>query len=226
MAGKAFHGRPGPPRFSGVAEIEVGNSFCSGSFVVSPALDLTVDGPAYLFTSGHCILGVDYEANAVWLDVGLNPQRNGVTFRQFADSPDSAVMVGVQRIAFATMKGADLAVVEMTTSRQQLRQEGIVPFVLAEVPPALDAEIALAGFVLSSPSLVACRLRWRAPMVLEWKCHWYDVDADDCLDIMPGASGSAMLSLATGQFFGVLGTQTPGVSGLALRAQRTVRGRG
>lgn len=195
------------PRFSGVAAVAVGSTVCSGSFVAPPALDLAVDGPAYVLTAGHCLQSLDLEANTVLLDGALDPQHNSVTFRQFADSADRAVTVGAQRIAYSTVKGIDIGLVELASTRQQLRAEGIIPFLLANQPPSLDDPIVFAGYVLAVPAMGACRLRWRVPMLLEWKYHWYNVDADDCRDIGPGSSGSAMLSMSTGQVFGVMSTQ-------------------
>src|SRR5262245_24142722 len=58
-------------RFSAVAGIWLGPS-CQGAFVVPSAVDLTADGPAYVLTAGHCVLGINRPPNEVVLDEPLS----------------------------------------------------------------------------------------------------------------------------------------------------------
>lgn len=199
------------PRFSGIAVVhglEQGAG-CSSSFVVPSKLDPNHDGPAYLFTAGHCAmsLGDDTEANSIVVAKALDPASTQVGFRYFADSPDAAVYVQAKRIAFATMKGADLAIVELLPSRHELRAMGVVPFVLAERAPSPGDEIAWAGHSYLLPAITsACRLAATAGLVLEHKWHWYDVAAFACLDVADGASGSPVFARDTGHVIAVQNT--------------------
>ena len=117
------------PRFSGLAAMQIGA--CSSAFVVPAGLDLDTDGPAYLLTAGHCLALAP--PNSVGADV--SPEAHlSAQFHYFGDAPDAAVAVSTGRIAFVTMKGVDLALVELEASRHALREKGVVPFVLAEAP--------------------------------------------------------------------------------------------
>jgi hypothetical protein len=199
------------PRFSGIATIALEGGTCSGSFVVPPGIDLERDGPAYLLTAGHCLLGAEAAPNQIEFDVALGPRPDGVRFRHFADSPGAATVVQAERLMFATLKGVDLAIVELVPSRRALRAAGVVPFVLAETASADGDDIAYAGHPqladpLAPAVLGACRQLRRATLVLEAQFHWWDVAVNMCQGTGPGASGSPVFALATGEVVGVLNT--------------------
>jgi hypothetical protein len=210
-AARALTGADGP-RFSGLAATEIGA--CTGAFVVPAELDLDTDGPAYLLTAGHCLALAP--PNSVGADVE-NEARLSVKFHEFADSPEAAVKVSTGRIAFVTMKGVDLALVELAASRHALRERGVVPFVLADAPVDDGAEIAFAGHPrLTNPErfavLSACRQLRRAPLLLELTWHFYDAEANDCQQAEAGASGSPVFSLSSGRVLGVLNTHADTIS--------------
>ncbi len=200
------------PRFSGVAFITLQGQTCSGSLVVPATVDLAGDGPAYLLTAGHCVLGAGGSPNAVVGETKLEPLADRVRFRYFRDSVSAATEVAAKRVVFASMKGVDLAIVELAPSRSALRQAGVVPFVLSPDKSAEGEEIAFAGHPqVSSPDwtavLGACRQLREVPLVLEGGFHWYDVAANDCQGIESGVSGSPVFSLATGMVVGVVNTK-------------------
>jgi len=178
---------------------------------VPPGLDLERDGPAYLLTAGHCLLGAGSAPNQIEFDVELQPRPDGVRFRHFADSPGAATVVQAERVMFATLKGVDLAIVELVPSRRALRAAGVVPFLLAATASADGDDIAYAGHPqltdpLAPAVLGACRQLRRAPLVLEGQFHWWDVVVNMCQGTGPGASGSPVFALATGEVIGVLNT--------------------
>jgi hypothetical protein len=197
------------PRFSGVASVVLGHASCSGSFVVPAGLDLDTDGPAYLLTAGHCVR-IGKMPNDVSVDVPLDGY-DDVRFRLFGDSPDAAVQVHARRVTFSTMKGRDLAFVELQPTRHALRAQGIVPFVLAETPIANVGEIAYAGHPQhmdpdAPAALGACHQTRRVLLLLEDMWHFYDTGADDCMGVEAGVSGSPVFSLADGRVVGVMST--------------------
>jgi hypothetical protein len=55
--------------------------------------------------------------------------------------------------------------------------------------------------------MAACRQLRQVPLLLEGGFHWYDAAANDCQGVEFGASGSPILSLATGMVVGVLNTK-------------------
>ncbi len=200
------------PRFSGLAAMQIGG--CSGAFVVPAGLDLDADGPAYLLTAGHCLALAP--PNTVGTDISLGGDLS-VQFHYFGDSPDAAVKVSTGRIAFVTMKGVDLALIELEASRHALRDEGVVPFVLADAPVDDGAEIAFAGHPrVTNPEgfavLAACHQLRRAPLLIEHIWHFFDVEANDCQGGSGGASGSPVFSLSSGRVVGVLNTGVDPVS--------------
>ena len=197
------------PRFSGVAAYN--GRQCSGAFVVPSALDLATDGPAYVLTAGHCPLGPGADPNAVVLS---STQQSFSQFRDFDDSPAAAVEVGGKLVAFASLKGADLALIELAFSRKALRRRGVVPFVLSDQPTTPDEEIAFAGHPFGSPALLsACRFEARVPMLLEAPFHFFDAEANQCAGVRSGASGSPIFSLGTGKVVAVLNTTAEPGSG-------------
>jgi hypothetical protein len=195
------------PRFSGLAAVLIGS--CSGAFVVPAGLIPEADGPAYVLTAGHCLWPAP--PSYVGADLPLDPHFT-VRFHDFSDSSGAAVEISTTGIAFVTMKGIDLAILQLGASRQALRRKGVVPFVLAEAPLDDGAEIAFAGHPRWTGQdgyavLAACHQVRRAPLLLEQVWHWYDVEANDCQDAAPGASGSPVFSLASGHVVGVLNTR-------------------
>jgi hypothetical protein len=196
------------PRFSGLAMVRVNDWICSGSLVVPASLDLMVDGPAYLLTAGHCALGSGGRPNDVILSTDLDPTRSrAVQFRYFADSADASTTVNARRIVFASLKGADMAILELEPTRLELRSMGVVPFVLADQPTGVGDEIAFAGYPNLMPALLAaCHMLRRVSALIEAPFHFYDSETNDCQAIAGGASGSPVFSLATGKVQAVLNT--------------------
>jgi hypothetical protein len=202
------------PRFSGLAWTEINGSTCSGALVTPAALQDVNDGPAYLLTAGHCVMDRPQSPNQIVTAMPGQGPRDTVVFRRFADSSDHATRVPVRQLAYATMKGIDLAIVELARTRRELREGGIVPFVLAEAPVATGVPIAVAGHPnLDFARLVACAAGARVPLVLEAGFHWFDAVTNACADIAPGSSGSPIFSLDTGEVIGVQNS-------MAFRGQR------
>lgn len=95
--------------------------------------------PAHALTAGHCVLSIfDAElrvrrTTGVLTDVA--PAREAqVRFGLFSDWPDSTrqgPVVSVQRIAYATLRGTDLAIVVLGRTQGELRALGLEPQVIA-----------------------------------------------------------------------------------------------
>jgi hypothetical protein len=190
-------------RFSAVAQMWSGLT-CHGAFVVPSAVDLAADGPAYVLTAGHCALGINGRPNEVVLDEWVPP--DSITLGLFADPHVSAVRPGAVRAVFGTLKGADLALIELAQTRVQLRRMGVIPFVLADEPSADDEEIAIPIHVEIGGLLSTCHFERRVPFLLEAPYHFFDVEANRCLDVSYGASGAPVLSLTTGKVVSIIST--------------------
>jgi hypothetical protein len=162
-------------------------------------------------TNGHC---VDFPGtNEVLLDL---PGLGSVVFDYFIDTQARQLRVPIQRIAYATMKGHDLALVELSLRVDELRRAGFEPWRPVLALPAADEPVVVVGAPLQVDSrlaylrLSACQLEGRAPLVLEHTWRWYAFDRTGCTDIQPGSSGSPVISRLTGRVIGLLNTSNAG----------------
>jgi hypothetical protein len=186
----------------------LGRASCTAVFVTT--LDEGADprgAPAYALTNGHC---PDFPgANDVLLD--QPPGRGQVTFNYFADTTRGQLVVPVARTAYATMKGQDIAVLELALRHDQLRARGIEPrpIVTGRVDPA--EPIVVVGAPGSSfLQLASCRLDGGAALVLEYVWHWFGFLRNTCLGVAPGSSGSPAMSRRSGRVIGLVNTTTNG----------------
>jgi hypothetical protein len=204
----------GASPYSGIGRYE-GRATCTAFLLDTsgPVPDGSIDPPAYAVTSGHCPMLPG--ANDVILG---QPGLGRVVFNFFADGDRWQVPVPVARTAYATMKGRDIAVLELAPSYLELTRRQIRPWRVAASPPAthIGDPIAVIGAPLwpdiagSFLRIANCRLDGVAPLVLERTWHWFDVPFHRCRDMLPGASGSPVISTIDGEVIALVGTTTSG----------------
>jgi hypothetical protein len=200
----------GQHAYGGVARVRIGNT-CSGVLLEA---DLYADGPAYVLTNGHCARA--FGSDEVLLD---QPGSGTVTFNYFHDAAQRPSFA-VRRLWFSTMKGTDLAILELEAGYRDLRQAGIRGFELERARPVVDEPVVVVGAPLvADPSqsflrLASCRLEGEVPLVLERHWHWFDFWRNGCRDIVPGSSGSPVISRQTGRVLGLINTTTIGSEGV------------
>ncbi len=191
------------PAYSGIGQLPL-SSTCTAFFIQTPG-----NGPAYALTAGHC-----YSLNAqeVFLDIALSSIRS-VTFNYFADSRTERIPVPIRRIAYSTMKGWDIMLLELNTTRAELASR-IAPLALEPADPPAGEPISVYGIPASffDPNgrylrRSRCSLGGRADL-LEFTWHFYNVRRNDCEDIVGGISGSPVLSERTGRVIGIVNTTT------------------
>lgn len=201
--------------YSGIVRY-VGRAQCTGVFVatVQDGADPR-DAAAYVLTNGHC---PDFPgANEVIINRPA-PAAHRVIFNYFADTTSQHVSVPVARIAYATMKGRDIAVLELAARYREIAGRGFVPWQITPAQPAADESVAIVGAPLTGIAatsflrLAACRLQSRAEVVLEYVWHWFDYERNQCADIRGGSSGSPVLSRSTGHLLALLSTSTVGAA--------------
>lgn len=198
--------------YSGVVRYN-GRATCSGVLLdVIPEGEDPGDAPAYVATNGHCS---DFPgANEVLPDRPV--ARHTVTFNFFADTRGAQRVVPVARTAYATMKGHDIAIVELAIRYADLVGQGIVPWRPEVRLPSADEPVVTVGAPLQQDPgtaylrLAACDLQDRAPVVQEYVWHWYDVERLGCRGVAPGSSGSPVISRRSGRVVGLLNTTTQG----------------
>lgn len=186
---------------------------CSGVFLATGDDDQRGDdASAWVATNGHC---VDFPGtNQVLRDL---PGRGGsVIFDFFADTQAWQLRAPIRRIAYATMKGQDVGLVELSLRVGDLRAAGFEPWRPALRLPTADEPVVVVGAPLQRDArlaflrIAACRLDGRAPMLLEHIWHWYNYDRTNCADILPGSSGSPVISRQTGRVLGLMATTNDG----------------
>lgn len=211
---------PEPPRFSdglisnenGEADLlkaigqYQGTSSCTAVFV---RLSDNDNAPAYVLTNGHC--AQDWDPNAVYTN---QPVEHTVYFNVFKNTADSArVLVKVKQLAYSTMKGTDLAVVELDATVKQLIDKGIKPLPIAKAVPTTGAPVQIFGIPTENIPQDEWRLRRTSGTqgrkiykVLEFTWTWYDLYANDAPSIAGGNSGSPIFGTLTEGVFGLINT--------------------
>lgn len=192
----------------GIAKFD-GASNCTGTFI---QISDQADAPAYLITNGHC--AQDWHPNDVYRDV---PAAEGyaATFNYFIDTQDAQVTVPAKTIAYSTMKGRDVAIVELDTTVGELTGQGIQPFAIADTAPA-PTSISVFGVpvtnLLPEESFLRredCSMTGQANL-LEFQWHFFDAFRNTCRDIFGGSSGSPVFVKDSGAVFALINTTTVG----------------
>jgi len=199
--------------YSGIVRY-IGRAQCTGVFVatIHDGEDPR-DAPAYVLTNGHC---PEFPgANDVFVDRPA-PSNHRVLFNYFADTATRQFSVPVSRIAYATMKGQDVAVLELAARYNDIVRSGFEPWPVTLALPAPDEPVVVVGAPLTGTAatsflrLAACQLESRAKAVLEFIWHWFDYARNRCSDISAGSSGSPVISRLTGRLLGLVSTTTIG----------------
>ncbi len=193
-------------QFSGVAMLR-GASACTGFLVDTGA----PDAPAIVLTNGHCV-GV-FDSTTVMVDDSSSP--TSVVFNAFVDTQDQAVQLQAPTVRWATMRGTDLAVLELDETLGDLQARGLRAYRLA--PPAeVGARITVIGAPVSGVEpeelflrRVDCRVLRGATRLLEWRWVWDAAQPNSCRGILGGNSGSPVFD-AAGDVVGIINTTTIG----------------
>ena len=190
--------------YSGIGRLRASLS-CTAFFV------RTADsGPAYAVAAGHCF---DLAPNPVWIG---QERQSTVAFRYFVDSQDRQLVVRSRRIAYSTMKGYDVSIIELDATHRELVAAGIRPWEIADAAPRVGEPVEVVGAPASGvPPDEAflrrgtCELGAAADLV-EFNWHFWGAYRNHCPDIYGGVSGSPVISLRTRQVVAVMNTTTFG----------------
>lgn len=196
------------PDFGAVGLIKTGPGWwCTGTIIRTGD---SRDAPAYLLTAGHCADRELPGSEAIRVD---KPARAGMTFtpNYFADIGDREKPIPVRKVAYATMKGLDIAVLELGATVGELMDRRIKPIpVSAEVASAGEAVenvgIPVTGVLPKLRYLhrSACAIGTQVNLV-EGVYHWEGVLRNHCSSV-GGLSGSPLIATTTGQIVAVQGT--------------------
>lgn len=197
---------------SGIGRLE-GLQPCTAWLLSTVDPDARPNAPAYVVTSGRCVQPLT--SNEVLLDSALRdsgPLR--VTFRWFRDTQDQQLTVRVNRIAWASQKGTDLAILRLRVTLRSLVDQGIVPLTVARAVLDPGSAVAVVGAPVLGADAAGSFLR-RATCtagdtvdLIEGPWHSWGSVRTDCSDMVAGASGSPLLDRRSGEVVGVMDTST------------------
>src|SRR5262249_42535250 len=198
--------------YSGVVRVQA-RATCTGIFLVTTTDDDARGGAAsaWVATNGHCVAFPG--TNQVLLD---QPGSGSVVFDFFIDTQRRQLRVPVRRVAYATMKGQDIALGGLSGRGDDLRRAGYEPWRPVLNLPADDEPVVVVGAPLQvDPALAylrlaACTLEGRAPRLFEFTWHWYGFERMGCSDIQAGSSGSPVISRRTGRIVALINTSNAG----------------
>jgi hypothetical protein len=178
---------------------------CTGAWIEPPS-GAPGDAPAYVLTSGHCI-SLD-----PWAVIANREASFPVTFNFFADTRDSVIALRTTRIMWSTMRGIDLALLELNATNDDLRARGLTPHKLQGSLAGTNLHWAGAptGFIPTGQAYLrkgTCNALGTTT-VIEARWLWYDQIRNDCPELYPSASGSPLFDSVTNAIVGVIGTST------------------
>lgn len=188
-----------------------GPQTCTATFVEIP--NSSPEAPAIVITNGHCTNEV-FQDNEIQVNKAMNAS---IVFKKLNDIPESQhIRVNTKSILYGTMKGTDLAIVELNISNKDLIAKGIKPLKIADAYPAIGAKIEAYGYPLS---LTPVYLRKSEDVlgpssnISEFIWMWKGLFSSNFKDIYPGSSGSPVFASGGKSIIGMINTTTIGATG-------------
>ncbi|MBB3226028.1 hypothetical protein FHW69_000618 [Luteibacter sp. Sphag1AF] len=200
---------PGAQRFRAVGQL-VGHLHCTASLVAGTATP-SPDTPALVLTAGHC--AARFGGNDVMVD---QPAPNGWQFTPayFFDTKDRHHPFAVDRILYATMKGVDVAVLQLRGTYGDMEKLGITPMHISQTAAVPEVTVELAHIPVMDVPGDELYLRHSV-------CHagahhriyeddppwiWPDAGTIDCARVAQGTSGSPLVLKDASEIVGVVNT--------------------
>lgn len=208
-------------RFKPVGRLRTGTT-CTATVIAGTSIPAPGQA-ALLLTAGHCVNELMGD-NDVVIDKPAAPLWR-FTPGYFIDNQVQHESVSVERVLYATMKGADLAVLRLGVTYGQLAARGIEPMTLQPAQIVLDLDVDLAhapveGVPMDEQFLRLSTCQARTPRPLYEGLHpwrWDLASPNECAGVAGGTSGSPVLIRGQSRIVGVLNTtSTEGMSGCGL----------
>lgn len=168
---------------------------CSGVLV---QLNRTTEQPAVLLTNGHCARLKLIDSGEVIM--GGRYERSDITIEVGGETPLS---VKSTRILYATMTGTDLALIELSSSYQDLEARGAVIYELSDSDAKPDSTIELiSGYRQEKQT---CQVSHTVTELMEDAWTYRDAIAlsDEC-KTQGGWFGTPLIDPATRKIVGIL----------------------
>lgn len=193
-------------RFASVGRIQASFT-CTGAWIDGTPTGARLDpaAPAYFLAAGHCV-SLD-----PWIVIRDRAANYTVTLNYFTDTRDAFIGLRGVRVAWSTMKGMDLALIELNATNGDLLARGLTPHRLgATASSNLYWTGAPTTFIPTGQAYLrrgTCEALG-STTVIEGRWTWFDQIRNDCSDLYSSASGSPLFDADTNAIVGVLGTTT------------------
>ena len=195
-------------RLKGIARFD-GASNCTGTFIQTSE---RADAPAYLITNGHC--AQRWHANDVYRDEPASDFT--ATFNYFVETNDAQIPVQARVVVCSTMKGRDVAIVELEATIGDLIGQGVQPFAIADAAPTPAVAIRIFGVPITGIAAEEqylrredCSMTGQVDL-LEFQWHFFDAFRNTCRDVFGGSSGSPVLAEGSDAIFALINTTSIG----------------
>lgn len=189
-------------------------SHCTAS-VVAGSAEPDASRPALVLTAAHCVIPEAFteKSPGILHDV---PAAAGWAFTPayFHDTASSHREIPVDRVLYATLKGSDLAVLQLKATYGDLRAAGVLPWVLAgpDIRQSLPVELAhipVDGVPSPGQYLRLSRCEASEPLRLFESARFFSsASRVDCAGVAGGSSGGPVLRAGLPQVVGVMSTAT------------------
>jgi hypothetical protein len=189
----------------GVLEQET-EKFCT-AFLLNT--DGKENAPAYAITNGHCS---ELRTEPGAKDIIVNRASNVVfKLNYFLNEENRVRSVRVRQVVYATMKGTDIAILELGATYGQLVKEGFTPLKIDRLPPQIGEPIEVIGIPMTgvNPSLsflhrAGCEVG-QTVNLREDVYQWERAIRTRC-SIVGGMSGSPVVSLKSNRVVAIANT--------------------
>ncbi|MEE5057025.1 trypsin-like peptidase domain-containing protein [Pseudomonas alliivorans] len=196
--------------WNGIGRMEsMENRMCT-AVLIDTRTDTNVDAPAYVLSSGHCTYVQPGQA-ATDLEI-----EGHVEFNYFKDIPPGKRPVyPLKKIHWSSMRGVDLALLELQAPLSRLLEDGITPMKLSGTAAQTGSEVLSVSAPLAPNGhtlrLSACEVD-AVVNIIEHPYAWNANLRNRCEDVLPGSSGSPLIDRHTNTIIGIMGTGTRGAT--------------
>lgn len=200
-------------QWSGVGKIFVGSTpQCTASLIDTKTDGSTVNSPAYILTAGHCVsLGTD----TTLADIPFRDDKGTISFNYFNDTPEEYKTYKIKSVLWSTLRGSDIAILELDSSLATLVSDGIQPYKISQHPASAIESIRVIGAPegLAEKGLRIAKCSQepvKGTLVELYQILYPGTMKNQCPDIRKGSSGSPVFDQDSQQISSVLVTSTYG----------------